>query len=228
MLHTKSESIKAINTIALALGDLNEQVVYVGGAVAGLYIDNPGAPEVRPTKDVDIVLEIASVLELEDLRQKLAERGIHFAKDEKVMCRFIYQNILLDVMATKEVGWAPANPWFKSGFDHLEIRHLDEVEIKIMPFVYYLASKFIAFKNRGTDPRTSHDFEDIVYVLDNRTTLVNDILESEEDVKVFLIVELTAVLNEASLQEAVLAHLEPATQTQRYKMFNKKLKEIIS
>jgi hypothetical protein len=130
-------------------------------------------------------------------------------------------------MATKEVGWAPANPWFKSGFDHPEIRYLDAVKIKIMPLAYYLASKFVAFKDRGSDPRTSHDFEDIVYVLDNRTTLVNDILESKEDVKVFLKAELNAVLNDVSLQEAVLAHLEPATQTQRNEMLYQKLKEII-
>jgi predicted nucleotidyltransferase len=227
VLHTKAQSIEAIKTIARVLDDLNEQVVYVGGAVAGLYADDPGAQEVRPTKDVDIVLKIASVLELETIRQKLAERGIHFAKDEKALCRFTYQNILLDVMATKEVGWAPANPWFKSGFDHPEIRYLDAVKIKIMPLAYYLASKFVAFKDRGSDPRTSHDFEDIVYVLDNRTTLVNDILESKEDVKVFLKAELNAVLNDVSLQEAVLAHLEPATQTQRNEMLYQKLKEII-
>ncbi len=227
MLHTKAQSIEAIKTIARALADLNEQVIYVGGAVAGLYADDPGAQEVRPTKDVDIVLEIQSALELETIRQKLAERGIDFAKDENVMCRFTFQNILLDVMATKEVGWAPANPWFKSGFDHSEIRYLDAVKIKIMPLAYYLASKFVAFKDRGSDPRTSHDFEDIVYVLDNRTTLVNDILESKDDVKVFLKAELNAVLNDVSLQEAVLAHLEPATQTQRYEMLYQKLKEII-
>ena len=58
MLYTKSQCIRAIETIALALGDLNDQVVYVGGAVVGLYVDDPGAPEVRPTKDIDVVLEI--------------------------------------------------------------------------------------------------------------------------------------------------------------------------
>ncbi len=36
----------------------------------------------------------------------------------------------------------------------------------------FLATKFEAFKDRGGDYRTSHDFEDIVYVLDNRTTIV--------------------------------------------------------
>lgn len=149
-------------------------------------------------------------------------------KMKKFLCRFTYKNILLDVMATKEVGWAPANPWFKGGFDHPEVHLLDEVKIKIMPLAYYLASKFTAFKDRGKDPRTSHDFEDIVYVLDNRTTLVKDILKSGVNVKALLIDELTAVLQKASLQEAVLTHLEPASQTQRYEMLSQKLTEIIA
>lgn len=72
MLHTKAQSIEAIKTIARALDDLNDLVVYVGGAVVGLYADDPGAPEVRPTKDIDIVLEIASAFALETIRQKLA------------------------------------------------------------------------------------------------------------------------------------------------------------
>ena len=194
---------------------------------AGLYVDDSGAPEVRPTKDIDIVLEIASQFELEELRQKLAKRGIYFVPEEKVVCRFKYQNILLDVMATKEVGWAPANPWFQAGFNYPEVRHLDEVTIKIMPFAYFLASKFAAFRDRGKDPRTSRDFEDIVYVLDNRTTMVSDILESEEDVKGFLITELSIVLTDASLQEAVEGHLEPAARIRRREILNQRLREII-
>jgi len=27
--------------------------------------------------------------------------------------------INIDVMATKEIGWAPANRWFSPGFEHL-------------------------------------------------------------------------------------------------------------
>ena len=228
MLNTRQQSVEAIKTIARVLGNLNDQVVYVGGAVAGLYADDPGAQEIRPTKDVDIVLEIASAVELETFRQQLAERDIHFAKDEKVICRFIYQNILLDVMATKKIGWAPANPWFQAGFDHPEIHELDDVKINIMFITYYLASKFTAFKDRGIDPRTSHDFEDIVYVLDNRITLIQDISESENDVKMFLNGEFNTLLNDASFQEAILAHLEPATQTQRYELLKQKLEAITS
>ncbi len=227
VLHTKAQCTQAIEAIAYALGDLNDQVVYVGGAVAGLYVDDPGAPEVRPTRDVDIVVEIASAHHLEELRQKLAKRGIHFASDENVICRFTYQNIPLDVMATKEIGWAPANPWFHKGFKSAQIHRLGNIQIKIMPLAYYLAAKLVAFKDRGGDPRSSHDFEDVVYILDNRTTLVADILESDDDVKSFLISEFNAVLRDASLREAVLAHLEPATQTERYEMLVGKLQKII-
>lgn len=228
MLHNKSQMIAAIKTLALALSDLNEQVMYVGGAVAGLYADNPGAPESRPTKDVDIVLEVVSLLKLETLRQDLAKRSIHFASDENVICRFTYQNILLDVMSTQAVGWAPSNPWFKPGFKHSQIYCIDNAEIRIMSFPYFLASKFTAFLDRGIDARTSQDFEDIAYVLDNRNTMVNDILSAPHDVKNFLIAQLNHVLNDSSMQEAVMAHLEPATQIRRYEMLTQKVKEIIS
>ena len=32
----------------------------MGGAVVGLYVDDPDAPEVRTTKDIDVVLEICA------------------------------------------------------------------------------------------------------------------------------------------------------------------------
>lgn len=228
MLADKSAILEAITLVSQALGELNDQIVYVGGAVAGFYADDSGAPELRPTKDIDIVVEIASVLELEDLRQKLVERGFHNAKDETVICRFNYGDILLDVMTTKNIGWAPANPWFQSGFDSAEIRHLKNITIRIMPFPYYLAAKFVASNDRGKDPRTSHDFEDIVFLLDNRTTLIRDILESEPEVKMFLISELKFIVRDALLQEALLAHLEPATQTRRFEMLKQKILTIVA
>jgi len=38
--------------------------VYVGGAVVSLYIDDKSAEDVRPTKDIDFTMEIASLGEL--------------------------------------------------------------------------------------------------------------------------------------------------------------------
>lgn len=223
-----SQNIAAIRKIASALGDLNNEVVYVGGAVISLYADDPAAGDVRPTKDLDIVVEIASQLKLEKLRKKLEEQNIHFDPNEKVLCRFRYENIKLDVMATKQIGWAPANPWFKAGFKNRIQEHLDDILIYIFPFVYLLASKYAAFHNRGRDPRTSYDFEDIVFLLDNRTNLTKDILGAEDEVKKFLANEFQKILEDDTLEEAVLAHLEPASQTERYEMIRKKLEEILN
>jgi len=48
----------ATKKIALALGELNKNVVYVGGAVVSFYIDDTLAEDVRPTKDIDTVWKL--------------------------------------------------------------------------------------------------------------------------------------------------------------------------
>jgi len=62
---------EVIRKIAIALGDMNEQVVFVGGATIGLYINDPAADDVRPTKDVDISFANSSFVGLESIRKEL-------------------------------------------------------------------------------------------------------------------------------------------------------------
>lgn len=160
---------KVIQKVANALGDLNNQVIYVGGATVSLYCNDPAADDVRPTKDIDISIKVASLAHLEEIREELVKRGFKQTADLDVICRFKLDDILVDVMATKPVGWAPANPWFEEGFNNLQKIDIDDTIIQIMPLTYFLASKFTAHLDRGgTDPRFSHDFEDITYILDNR------------------------------------------------------------
>ena len=67
-------NLKVISKVAKALGELNDRVVYVGGAIVSLYINDPAAEEIRPTKDIDISLEILTLGELENLRILLNEK----------------------------------------------------------------------------------------------------------------------------------------------------------
>lgn len=159
-----------IQRVAQALGELNNEVIYVGGATVSLYINDPAADDVRPTKDIDISIKIVSITHLEEIREKLVAKGFKQSADLGVVCRFKLDDILVDVMGTQPVGWAPANPWFELGFEHKEQIQMEECTINIMPLSYFLASKFVAHSDRGgNDPRMSHDFEDIIYILDNRT-----------------------------------------------------------
>ena len=52
--HTNIVRIKAV---ANALNELKEKVVFVGGATISLYPDSP-VLEVRPTDDIDVIIEI--------------------------------------------------------------------------------------------------------------------------------------------------------------------------
>ena len=226
MLDNKRQILAALKQVATALGPLNDRVVFVGGAVVPLYVDNVAAPGVRPTLDIDIVFEIASELELEKVRKSLAEKQISAAMDQDVICRFKFKDMLIDVMATKAIGWAPANPWFRFGFNHAIPYQLDDVTIHLMPVAYFLASKFIAFHNKKKDPRTSHDFEDIIYILDNRETIVEEILSAESEVRDYLKNQLLRITRDRLLKEAVRGHLEPAVQEERFQMLLGKIKRL--
>lgn len=158
----------ATKKVATAIGEMNEKVVYVGGAVVSLYIDDPAAEDVRPTKDVDISLEIVSLGQLESIREFLSEKGFRQSHEDQVMCRFRFEDVKVDVMSTRSIGWAPGNRWFEAGFPHAFVYNLDGLLLWLLPLPYYLAAKFDAFHDRGgRDPRTSHDVEDIVYLLNH-------------------------------------------------------------
>lgn len=213
-----------IKRVALALGDLNDVVIYVGGATVSLYINDPAADDVRPTKDIDISLQILSIPQLEEIREQLNEKGFSQSADLDVICRFKLDDILVDVMSTKAVGWAPANPWFAKGFDKREEVKIDNISIQIMPLPYFLASKFSAFKDRGgNDPRQSKDLEDITYILNNRTDWHEVIADSQKEVKDFLKIHLKQILESAGIQEAMRGFLFYEEQSERFKMITDKI-----
>ena len=220
---------EATKCVALALGDLNEKVEFVRGAMISLYINDPAAEDVRPTKDIDLTFRIVSTGELEELRETLTGRGFSQSSEDDVICRFRLDDIKVDVMSTKEVGWAPANPWFEPGFEKAIPVQIEEQTIRILPFTYFLATKFSAFSARGgRDPRMSHDFEDIVYLLNYTSNFKEEIQNSpDEDVKQYLSESFNRILKESRLQEAVIGNLYFENQEARYQKIIKKLKAIV-
>jgi len=55
-----SENRQLLIRGARALGELCEELVFVGGCTTGLLITDAAAPDVRVTRDVDVIAEIAS------------------------------------------------------------------------------------------------------------------------------------------------------------------------
>ena len=218
---------EVVKTISTALGALNDKVVYVGGAVVSLYIDDLAAEDIRPTKDIDISLEITTIVALEALREDLSTKGFTQSHEDDVICRFRFEDIKIDVMATKAIGWAPANPWFEPGFNSALPIDVDGMTIKILTLPYFLATKFLAFYNRGgKDPRLSHDFEDITYILNYKSNFKEQILNADKKVQDYLKNAFLNIAENQLWQEAILGNIYFEEQEFRYEKIMNQLKEI--
>ena len=201
-----STNIIMLQTVANGLGDLRDEMVFVGGAVAELYADNPAASEIRPTLDVDCVIEIGSRLQFAKMEENL--RALGFTNDiskDAPICRWIYKDIKVDVMPTDSKVLGFSNRWYEEGIENKITKALpDGTEVFVFPPEYYLAAKFEAHNGRGgNDLRQSHDFEDIIYIFDNCTDIFEDIVKSNPSVKSYLKDESTSLLKNEGLTEGI-------------------------
>lgn len=91
-----TDNTEILQTVANGLGDLIDEVVFVGGAVAELYADDPASSDIRPTHDVDCTIELSSYREYTELEDELKTKG--FANDtsqDAPVCRWIFQGTKL-------------------------------------------------------------------------------------------------------------------------------------
>lgn len=97
--------------VARALADLTEEFVFTGGATVGLLTTDPAAPQARPTKDVDCVVETASRAEYDTrIRNALRERGfVELIADGVPICAWTIEGVRVDIMPTAEevLGFSP-------------------------------------------------------------------------------------------------------------------------
>ena len=209
--------LKAVST---ALYPLQTQVVFVGGATVSLYADRK-AEEVRPTDDVDVLIEIWAYKDYAAIEEKC--RSIGFVNDTKsnIIGRYKIQGIVVDIMTTTDAALGFTNKWYANGFKNAIDYVIDESHnIKIFTAPYFIASKLEAFKspNRKNNNNGiySSDFEDIVFVLENRSSLWDELKCAEEDVKKYLKNEFAQLLQNTLFEEWLEAHLSfsnmPATQ----------------
>lgn len=162
-------NFEMLKLAAKFLEDLKEEVVFVGGATTCLYVDQAISDEIRPTDDVDCVIEITSRNDFDKFQAKLRKKGFtHDTSKGAPICRFKYgESLVLDVMPNDAKILGFSNSWYKEGIRAREKRDVGGEEIYIFSLPYFLASKFEAFMGRGSsEPRLSWDLEDIVLILD--------------------------------------------------------------
>ncbi|WP_243311911.1 hypothetical protein [Fundidesulfovibrio agrisoli] len=211
-----------------ALGDLAHEVVLVGGAATALLITDPAAPDVRPTLDVDVIVEVLSRREHYEFCERLRDKGFVESGEEGVICRWKKGGVILDVMPTNEDILGFANRWYPD-----TVRNAQRVEVDGKPFwavtgPYFLGTKWEAFQVRGAgEYDSSHDMEDIIAVLDGRAGIVDEIKASEAALQEYLAECARLLLEKDATEPVITCHLpgDQASQ-QRARFVRERLRSI--
>jgi len=146
-----SNNMNMLQIVADGLEELKEEIVFVGGAIAELYADDPAASDIRPTQDVDCVIELNTRMEFTELEEKLrTKKFTHDISKGAPICRWIFRGIKIDVMPTNEDILGFKNRWYSGGIENKITKSLPNgMEIYVFPPEFFLASKFEAHRDRG-------------------------------------------------------------------------------
>jgi hypothetical protein len=192
------------------LQPLEMPFVFIGGAVMCLLVDHPDLTEFRPTKDVDVIIEIVTYCELALFEDRL--RKAEFRNDTTKgapICRWIVDGCLVDIMPQDPKPLGMSSRWFPEALQLAN--NVDLGEGCIVPVVappVFLATKLEAFKDRGKgDFYMSHDLEDMITLTDGRANIVDEIARSPQEIRKFVAEGFAVLLKHPDFQDALPGHM---------------------
>jgi hypothetical protein len=205
--------IAASSLLRPMLGDL----VFVGGAVTSLLVTDEGAGLPRTTLDVDAIAEIGSNAEYTAFGERL--RALGFSEDTSEgapLCRWVHSGTILDVMPLDERILGFSNRWYRAAMEAATTHQLfRDLEIRVVTAPYFLATKMEAFRGRGRgDFLASHDLEDLIFVIDGRSTSVEEVQAATPLLREHLHTEIAGLLGAPGFIDALPGYLLPDAASQ--------------
>lgn len=210
-------NLQMVERMADALGALRERLVFLGGCTTGLLLTDPGAPPVRATRDVDVIVEVHARTEYLGIESELRELGFQNDRTEGApICRWTKDGMLLDLMPTDAAILGFTNRWYPQAVrDALRWQLPSGRSILLTPPPHFLATKFEAFLGRGKgDYLLSRDLEDIVAVVDGRSELILEVAAVESAMREYLVMAFQELLDAPAFVESLSGHLPPDPSSQ--------------
>lgn len=219
-MNLSDPNLPLLEAVAHALGPLCERFVFVGGCAAGLLVTDAAASPVRATRDVDVVVEVASLAGYHALERQMEQAGFkHDRSADAPVCRWIVGGCILDVMPTDEDVLGFGNRWYQVAVrTAAPVRLPSGRSIRLIAPLAFLATKLEAFHGRGGgDFLASHDLEDLLVVIDGRPELVDEVAACETTLRTYLADEIGSLLMNAAFLEALSGHL-PGDETSQARL----------
>lgn len=211
-MKTQHPNVPKVELVAQALGDLCEQLVFVGGCAVDLLLTDVGVAPARVTYDVDLVVQVTALAAYHAFEEKFA--GLGFKRDvsaDAPICRWRLANLEVDLMPPYEQILGFANRWYPLALESAQPVALPNgITIRLIAAPVFLATKFEAFADRGKgDLLGSHDLEDIVNVLDGRPEIEDEIAMAPEELRCYLAEQCRVMLALPSFMDALQGMVFP-------------------
>jgi hypothetical protein len=227
MLHP---NLDLLELMAANLRPLLSEVVFVGGCTTGLLVTDSGAAPVRVTKDVDVIAEILSYADYAVFSERLHALGFEEdASEGAPLCRWRHGSLILDVMPLDASILGFSNRWYPEALRSAASVSLSNgLALRVITAPYFLGTKLDAFQGRGgNDYYASHDLEDVVTVVDGRSSLIDEVADAPDELRQFISASFRALLADDRFLEALPGFLLPDEANQaRYTMLTKKLQAL--
>jgi hypothetical protein len=218
MSPSSSPNLDMLVRAAQALGPLREKVAFLGGATTVLLLTDPAAPAVRPTLDVDVIVDVPGRARYYQLEDELRALGFRQKPlDGEPICRWHLDDLILDVMPTAPEILGFSNRWYAEALHNASRLSLGAgLSIRLVTASYFLVTKLEALLGRGAgDFLASHDLEDIVTLVDGREELAAELQAASAALQAYVRETLGALLANPRFLEAIPGHLPPDEASQR-------------
>lgn len=203
-------------SVVRLLASVLDELVFVGGCTTGLFITDPAAGGIRPTKDVDAIVDVTSYAKYAALSERL--RALGLAEDTTPgapLCRWRRDDLIVDVMPVAEHVLGFSNRWYPAAIEAAQTIDIGGHLVRVVTPALFIATKLEAFHGRGGgDIVASHDLEDIIAVVDGRPEIVSEVAAASTDVRRYIASELRALLDNRDFAEALGGFLLPDAASQ--------------
>jgi len=210
-MNPNDPNVQMLDLVAARLReDLCRELVFVGGAVAGLLISDPAQPAIRPTEDVDLLAQVLARSDYYALEQQLRARGFEqYMRPLAPICRWLVDGVIVDVMPTIPEVLGFANCWYPLAMHTAWTAQLPSGRsVQVISASAFVATKLEAFAGRGkADYLFSHDLGDLISVIDGRESLMDELRASAPDLQVWIAVEIGRLLTLRAFHDSLPGHL---------------------
>lgn len=217
MKRASNPNLLLLETALSRLGLLVDEFVFIGGYATGLLITDAASQPVRPTIDVDVIVQVLSKTEYYAVSDRLRDLGFREDRsDDAPICRWTDGDVILDVMPTEPDILGFGSEWHAMAMDHAMKYVLQQGRsIRMVSAPCFLITKLEAFAGRGGgDYQSSHDIEDLLAVIDGRPGIVDEVGVSEAVLQEELAGRFLRLLGDSRLLDAVSGHLPPDETSQ--------------